>query len=109
MIPAAMTPATTVSAAASTAGKADQRPQRRGQGSQAHGDGHRQTHGSFAANEGTPQVIAIYLGLGATQGDGASVGQDNGDGQHVAVVDAVGQTMRATGIVGHVAADRQAG
>ena len=82
------------------------RADRRRVGRQAHAHLGRHAEHALAADEHAPQVEPGRLGvLAAEHGDGA-VGQDDLEGEDVGVGDALGEAVRAAGVVGDVAADR---
>ena len=75
---------------------------------EAHADLRGDAEHPLAADERPAQVVAVRLGILAAEHDDRTVGQDDLDGQHVRLGDPVGQAVRPTGVVGHVAADAAA-
>ena len=82
------------------------RAHRRRVGRQPHADLGGDAEHALAADEDAAQVVADRLGILAAEHGDRAVGQDDLERQDVGVGDPLGQAVRSTGVVGHVAADR---
>ena len=72
---------------------------------QPHDDLGHQRHGAFRAGQQAGQIVAGQIGFLAAGGDDGAIRQHDFQAQHVIGGDAVGQRVRAAGVLRHVAAD----
>ena len=83
-----------------------QRAHRRRIGRQPHRDAGRDAERALAADEHAAEVVAGRLRVEPAEHHDSTVGQHDLDREHVRRRDAVGEAVRATRVVGDVAADR---